>query len=73
MPTTISVAVGGTVTWRNGSPVDHNVTSTTGAFAASPTLPPNATFQVTFPQAGIFPYVCTIHEGMSGSVTVRTR
>lgn len=71
IPVGVTVAVGGTVTWRNGSPVPHNVTSTTAAFQASPDLNPNETFQVTFPQAGIFGYTCTLHPGMNGTVTVK--
>ena len=71
IPASVTVAVGGTVTWQNGSPAAHNVRSTTGAFLGSPDLDPTETFLVTFAQAGTFPYQCTIHPGMNGTVTVR--
>jgi plastocyanin len=69
-PNQIDVKAGGTVTftWAAGP---HNVTWTN-----TPTSVPNSgdkssgTFPVTFPQAGIYSYQCTIHSGMTGSVTV---
>jgi plastocyanin len=71
IPTATALAVGGTVTWRNGSPVPHNVISKTDAWPASTDLAPAETFQVTFPQAGDFGYRCSIHPGMEGTITVR--
>ena len=72
IPSSITVAVGGTVTWRNTSPAGahHNVTSTTGLFQ-SPDFDPGQTFEQVFPEAGIFPYRCTIHAGMVGTVVVQ--
>ncbi len=71
IPSTTTLAVGGTVTWRNGSPVNHTVISKTDAWPASPELAPAETFQVTFPAAGVFGYRCSLHPGMEGSITVR--
>ena len=31
---------------------------------------PNANFQVNVPKAGSFPFLCIIHPGMAGTVTV---
>ena len=72
-PSNTEVAVGGTVTWRMpaAAPVSHNVTSNTNAWTASLDLSAAQTFQVTFAQAGEFPYRCTIHEGMTGTIEVR--
>jgi len=71
IPAIIRVAVGGTVTWQNTSPpgAHHNVTSATSVFQ-SPDFDPGQSFQVVFPQAGTFPYRCTIHTGMTGTVIV---
>ena len=62
------IARNGSVTWTFA--ILHNVTFTT---ANSPTnIPDTGTGSVsrTFPTAGTFAYNCTIHPGMSGSVTV---
>lgn len=70
IPVNSTVAVGGTVTFRNGSPAAHDVTSESNAWLAR-TLNPSESFQVTFAQAGVFPYRCTLHEGMNGSIEVK--
>lgn len=70
IPANASLAVGGTVTWRNGSPVDHDIFSLSGTWSTT-RLAPTESFQVTFPQAGVFDYLCTIHQGMSGRIEVR--
>lgn len=70
-PPDVTVAVGGTVTWSNGSVVVHTVTSNTNAWEPGPDLDPDATFQVTFTQAGAFDYRCTLHQGMTGTVSVQ--
>ena len=69
IPVLGTVAVGGTVTFTNGSPVEHNVTTGTGAWDAE-TLAPEESFSVTFPTAGTFNYQCTVHPGMTGTITV---
>jgi plastocyanin len=46
------------------------VTSTTNRFF-SPTMDAGATFSQTFTTAGTFPYYCTFHVGMTGTVTVQ--
>ncbi|MGH7538520.1 MAG: Ig-like domain-containing protein [Gemmatimonadales bacterium] len=71
-PQNVVIAIGGTVRW-NWSPggVVHNVTFLT---AGSPADIPNmssGSAQRTFPNAGSFNYECTIHAGMTGSVTVQ--
>lgn len=72
-PSNTEVAVGGTVTWQipAAATIQHNVTSDTNAWPASPDLSAGQSFQVTFPQAGEFLYQCTIHPGMVGRVEVR--
>ena len=68
-PSAIRVAPGTTVTWTwaQGSSV-HNVTFQGGA---SDNLSNGATFSRTFPTAGTFTYHCTLHPGMTGTVTVQ--
>jgi len=64
----VQVLQGGQVqwTWRGGN--QHNVTFTGGPASATQTT---GSFQRTFPTAGTFSYMCTVHgQSMSGSVTV---
>ena len=69
-PNPITVAVGGTVTWTNNDTTSHTATATNGAFSSG-TIAPNGKFSMTFPTAGSFPYRCTFHPGMVGTVTVQ--
>lgn len=71
-PASASIPVGGAVTWTwvNGT---HNVTpdSVSATFAASPNLTAGATYgPVVFNTAGVYSYQCTIHPGMTGTITV---
>ena len=66
-PDTVAVKAGGTVTWRNTSPISHNVTA--DGFA-SKTLDQGATYRHTYPAAGRFTFRCTFHAGMKGTVVV---
>ena len=66
-PATLTVAVGATVTWRNDDTVPHTVTADGGTFT-SPTLAPGATYSRTFSAAGTFPYHCSIHTSMHGTI-----
>jgi plastocyanin len=69
-PNPINVAVGGTVTWTNNDNTAHTSTADGGAWNSG-TIAPGASFSRTFPAAGTFPYHCTIHPGMVGTVTVQ--
>jgi plastocyanin len=78
-PPTITVAVGGTVTWTNGSGTYHTVTG--GDTAPDPASPINGvldaqgkTYSVTFTKAGTYQYFCQPHQsvGMKGTVVVGT-
>ena len=68
-PVSVSVAVGGTVTWTNTDSMPHNVTANGGAFT-SPTLAPGGVFRFTFTAPGTYAYNCTFHGGMNGTVIV---
>jgi len=68
-PANIEVQVGTTVTWTNHDGTTHTVTSDTAAFNSG-SLADGASFSFTFAQTGTFPYHCSIHPGMRGSVLV---
>jgi plastocyanin len=68
-PASVTVAVGGTVTWTNKDSMPHNVTANGGAFKSA-TLAPGAVFSFKFTTPGTYPYNCTFHGGMNGTVIV---
>ncbi len=77
-PDTITVAVGGTVTWTNAGATFHTVTG--GENGAPDDKSPikgqlasqGATYSVTFKTAGTYPYFCQPHfgNGMAGTIVV---
>jgi plastocyanin len=66
-PASITVAVGGTVTWTNQDGVPHTAT---GQSFNTGNLNRGQSGSATFNQAGSFPYHCNIHPNMTGTVTV---
>ena len=68
-PATLTVKVGGTVTWTNRDEEPHTVAATDGSFH-SPGMGTGATFSHTFGSPGKFDYVCSIHPSMHGTVVV---
>ena len=70
-PVTVEVPVGALVRWTNNGREDHDVVSLDFKTFESPLLKPGQTFEFTATQAGQIPYVCTLHDGMTGTLTVR--
>jgi plastocyanin len=69
-PETITVPVGGTVTWTNKDDIPHTSVSTEGVFK-SKVLETDEKFSYTFTKAGTYSYYCTIHPKMTGKVMVQ--
>ena len=68
-PAIVSVPTGTTVTWSLPGGI-HTVDSTgLPAFPDSPPAGPTS-YAYTFSTAGAFDYVCGIHDGMTGTITV---
>ncbi len=82
-PNPVEVTVGQTVVWTNDDSAFHTVTSgligaaDAGQIFDSGLAGPNAliskgkTFEHTFDTAGEYPYFCTLHPAMVGTVMVR--
>ena len=70
MPDDLSVTVGTTVTWMNSDSVSHTSTSDAAGWNSG-VVAPGGQFSFAFQTAGTFPYHCTIHPGMVGTVVVR--
>jgi len=69
-PNPITIKVGDTVTWTNNGSVSHTSTSNTGAWDTGSISSGATSSAVAFPNAGTFPYHCTIHPSMTGTVVV---
>jgi plastocyanin len=82
-PNPVEVAVGQTVVWTNDDSAFHTVTSGSAGAPdvgkefdsglAGPTAltTKGKTFEHTFSTAGEFPYFCTLHPAMVGTVVVK--
>jgi plastocyanin len=68
-PATLTVPAGSTVTWTNRGEEPHTVVANDGSFH-SPGMGSQATYSHTFPTAGTFDYVCSIHPFMHATVVV---
>jgi plastocyanin len=70
-PTVTSVAVGSTVTFRNGPTFAHLITGANQAWGSREVeVQPNKTVAYAFDKAGTYPYACALHPGMSGVIVV---
>jgi plastocyanin len=70
VPNQETAKVGQKVTWTNDDTVDHNVIATSGANFKSGNFGKGGTYTFRPKKAGKIAYVCTIHPGMDGTLTV---
>lgn len=69
-PANLTVTVGDTVTWTNSDAQAHTATADNAAWDTG-TITNGNSATVTFTTAGTFPYHCTIHTDMTGTLTVQ--
>jgi plastocyanin len=67
-PATIEIKKGDAVEWKNDDITPHTATS---AVFDSGSIASDAGWRHTFTQAGSFPYYCTFHPEMKGTVVVK--
>jgi plastocyanin len=70
-PAELTVAVGDTIVWTNDDLVPHTVTSKPPGTFDSTQLDSHAQWRYVVTAAGAFPYVCTYHPTMHGTITAR--
>jgi plastocyanin len=70
VPTDVTIKAGQTVAWVNDESVQHDVVETNGLFK-SPLLTKGQSFTFTFKDPGSYPFYCSIHPQMKGTVTVQ--
>jgi plastocyanin len=68
-PSSVTVRPGGTVTFSNDDDRAHTVTARDGSFGFG-VLNAGSRWTRTFARAGTFPYFCSIHTSMTGTVVV---
>jgi plastocyanin len=68
-PSTLTISVGDTVTWRNADDRPHTVTSNDGTFDSG-NLDPGVGFSFMFTEPGTYTYVCVYHEEMQATIVV---
>ncbi len=71
-PKGLSIARGSTVTfsWRDDGTAHNVVSKGTKRFTSIPTRTTGSRSR-TFTKTGTYHYICTLHPGMSGRITVR--
>lgn len=69
-PKTLEVARGDTVEWKNVDVVPHNVRQDKHVFW-SKDLAPGTSFRWKATKRGTWPYKCTLHPEMTGTIKVK--
>lgn len=70
-PTVARVPVGATVTFFNGPGFTHLITGANAEWGSRDVeLKPDASVSYRFGKAGVYPYACALHRGMSGTIVV---
>jgi len=72
-PAEVTVKAGTTVVWTNTDDLPHTVTKDGGPgpdFDSGDLDPGSGEFEQTFEEPGTVDYICTIHPGQAGTVTV---
>jgi len=70
-PNTLTLSVGGRVTWTNHDKVAHVVSSADNQFIKSPLLKTGQSFSHTFATTGTYSDFCAIHTRMTGKIIVK--
>lgn len=70
VPATQTARVGQVIQWSNAGTVLHTVTFDAFPSLSDDSLQPGATWSVKFTQSGRYPYRCTIHPGMQGTLVI---
>ena len=69
-PARITIKPGDTVTWSNGDARDHTVTASNGSFSSG-NIKSGGRFSFRFAKPGTYPYSCSLHPRMKGTVVVQ--
>jgi len=70
VPNPSTVAQGTVVTWSNTDSTTHDIVSDTGVWDSG-RVAGGDSFRFTFATRGTYPYHCTIHPSMTGTIVVQ--
>lgn len=70
-PATITIKPGTTVVWTNDGPTQHTTASKEGNVWESKIMEKGDVFRYRFDTSGTYPYWCTLHPSMLGTVIVQ--
>ncbi len=65
----LTVRVGDTVTWKDKTATPHNIVGVGTVTIHRPAIN-SVSYKVTFTKAGTYHYICQVHPGMAGVITV---
>ncbi len=68
-PSMLTIQKGANVTWKNDDSVQHTIVSDSPAFS-SPVLNTGDNYTFQFNSSGSFPYHCSLHPYMKGTIVV---
>jgi amicyanin len=71
-PQQVTVKAGDTVTWVNHDDIPHTVTSKTMVLR-SKAMDTDDKFSFTFAKPGSYPYFCSLHPHMTGTIVVEAK
>ena len=66
----INASVGDVITWTNGDTVPHKVGLDDGSCAMGANIAGGGSGSLVFNVAGSFPFHCTVHPNMRGTITI---
>jgi len=66
----INAKVGDVITWTNSDSVPHKVALDDGSCQMSSNIPGGGSKSLAFSVAGTFPFHCSVHSFMKGTITI---
>jgi plastocyanin len=69
-PEDATAGVGDEICWVNEDTIEHNAVDEQGGRFKSELFGKGATFTTTIDEPGTIDYVCTVHPGMTGKLTI---
>lgn len=66
----VEAKVGDVITWTNGDTVPHKVALDDNSCAMSENIPGGGSKSLVFSKAGTYPFHCSVHANMKGTITI---
>ena len=66
----VNAKVDDVITWTNGDTAPHGVKTDDGTCRMESSIPGGGTGSLVFTVAGTYPFTCTVHPSMKGTITI---